>query len=220
MDIKPPFALPARERRFNVGDVQLRAAAGENKVPTVRGYAAVFNKKSENFGYGDFQFFEIIEPGAFDDVLKDDVRALFNHDANLILARTKSKTLRIGVDSTGLWYEFEPADTQAGRDLRANLDRGDVDQSSFGFTMPADYSGEKWVREGKVTTRYIRKIARLYDVSPVTYPAYPDTEVSLRSLLSSYDEALKAGRVPDGVVIDPAVRAAHRRRSLEIASRE
>lgn len=167
------------ERRFLSQPVELRSE-GEGKPDVVRGYAAMFNKRSENLGSNDRPLFEEIAPGAFDDVLGDDVRALFNHDPNLILARSKAGkgTLRLFVDENGLGYEFAPPDTTAGRDLRVSMQRGDVDQSSFGFRVLED----KWVEENNVVVRTIKKVARLFDVSPVTYPAYPDTAVALRSL--------------------------------------
>lgn len=177
--------LPVVERRYNPGAVEIRTGK-EGEPVKVRGYAAVFGKRSSNLGFGDFSFFEVIERGAFDGVLKDDVRALFNHDPNLILARSKAGegTLAMGTDDTGLWYEFETPDTNAGRDLMVSLKRGDVDQSSFAFSVGKD--GQVWEekRDGdKVTVlRTIRKVERLHDVSPVTYPAYPDATVALRSL--------------------------------------
>jgi len=179
--------FPERENRFLADSVEVRAAADDGDTPKVRGYAAKFDKLSENLGTEDWQFREIIKPGAFDDVLKDDVRALLNHDANHILARSKNGegTLEIGVDKVGLWYEFDAPDTQAGRDLRTSIERGDVDQSSFSFRVDKD--GQNWEekREGdgpSIVTRTISKVARLFDVSPVTFPAYPDATVALRSL--------------------------------------
>lgn len=163
------------ERRFTAGKVELRAGA-DGKSQTIRGYAAVFDSPSENLG----GFVEVIAKGAFDGVLKDDVRALFNHDANLILGRTKSGTCTIGVDETGLWYEINPADTQTARDLLVSLKRGDVDQSSFAFSVSRE--GQTWDEGTGTLTRTITKIAKLYDVSPVTYPAYPDTEACARTL--------------------------------------
>lgn len=181
------FSMPEMERRFTQGAVELRTEGeGTEAKKKVRGYAAVFNKLSENLGGSKYHFFEIIERGAFDDVLKDDVRALFNHDSNLILARSKGGqgTLSIGADDTGLWYEFEAPDTQAGRDLLVSLKRGDVDQSSFAFSLLKE--GQVFTEETKdgvtIVTRTIKKVSRLYDVSPVTYPAYPDATVGLRSL--------------------------------------
>lgn len=147
----------------------------EGEGNTVAGYAALYNSRSEEM----FGFVEQIEPGAFDAADVTDVRALFNHDPNMLLARTTSGTLRLSTDDKGLRYEFELPDTTAGRDLRELLRRGDVSQSSFGFTIEEDEWEE---RAGMKPLRKIKKVKRLFDVSPVTYPAYPDTQVALRSL--------------------------------------
>lgn len=179
--------LPERESRFLAASIELRSAAEGEEPKKIFGYAAKFNSRSENLGSDSYQFFEILQPGAFDDVLNDDVRALFNHESSAILARSKNGvgSLQIGIDATGLWYEFEAPDTQVGRDLMTSLKRGDVDQSSFSFTVSKD--GQEWTetRDGDgptIFTRTIKKVSRLYDVSPVTYPAYPDATVALRSL--------------------------------------
>lgn len=141
----------------------------------VQGLAAVFNSLSENLG----GFREVIEPGAFDGVLENDVRALKNHNPDWVLGRTKAGTLEIGVNDQGLWYRYRDPDTSYSRDLLKSLERGDVDQSSFAFTVDED----KW--EEDTEGRYIRRIKRfrqLFDVSPVTYPAYPDTTAAKREL--------------------------------------
>lgn len=175
-------------RYFHMGSIGVEDRAdGEGK--TLRGHAAVFDTLSENLG----GFREKIAPGAFDDVLGDDVRALFNHDSNLILGRTTSKTLKIGIDADGLNYEVDIPDTQTGRDLTVSVGRGDIDQSSFAFTVDDDSWDED--EDGRVI-RTIKKVGRLYDVSPVTYPAYPDASVGLRSMqafIESKDQA--AGEV-------------------------
>ena len=179
--------LPERESRFLSAQIELRAAAEGEEPKKVFGYAAKFNSRSENLGSEGYQFYEIILPGAFDGVLLDDVRALLNHESSAILARSKNGigSLSLGVDATGLWYEFEAPDTQVGRDLMTSLKRGDIDQSSFSFTVSRD--GESWESSQNgdgpiVNVRTISKVSRLYDVSPVTYPAYPDATVALRSL--------------------------------------
>lgn len=175
------------ERRFLCEGLEIRAQKDKPESRTVRGYAAKFGKRSDNLGSDEYQFYEILEPTAFDDVLGDDVRALFNHDPSQILARSKdgSGTLKIGTDSVGLWYEFDAPQTRAGNDLLESIRRGDVDQSSFGFMVSPE--GQKWEekREGNgpnIIVRTINKVKRLLDVSPVTYPAYPDATVALRSL--------------------------------------
>lgn len=146
----------------------------------IEGYAAKFNTRSEDFG----GWYETIAPGAFSDVLKDDVRALIDHDPSKILGRTKSGTLQLWQDETGLRYRAELPNTSYANDLSESVSRGDVDQSSFGFRI-ADQSWE--TRDG-VEYRVINKVERLYDVSPVTFPAYPDTSVAKRSLIEALQE--------------------------------
>lgn len=148
---------------------------------TIAGYAAVFERESEDLG----RFTEVIDPKAFSATDMSDVRALINHDSNKLLARSSSGTLSLEVDDQGLRYEFQVPDTTYGRDLVVMMQRGDITQSSFGFTVSED----KWEeREGGVPLRRITKIDRLYDVSPVTFPAYPDTSVAVRSLESWKEE--------------------------------
>lgn len=161
------------KQEIRVFNSEIRAEAEESRK--VVGYAAVYNSDSEEM----WGFKERIAPGAFDSALSDDVRALFNHDPNLLLARTGSGTLTLSADSRGLRYEFEAPDTSAGNDLLVMLKRGDVSQSSFAFTVDEETWTEK---AGEMPIRTIVKVKRLYDVSPVTYPAYPDTTVAARNL--------------------------------------
>ena len=143
----------------------------------LRGHAAVFNKLSGNLG----GFREQIAPGAFDGVLDDDVRALFNHDSNHVLGRSSAGTLKLGVDKTGLRYTVDLPDTQVGRDLAISVERGDIKESSFAFRVAPD--GDTWEEDedGRII-RTITQFQELMDVSPVTYPAYPDATVAMRSL--------------------------------------
>ena len=167
------------ERRFVHAEIELRADDAE---PVVAGYAAVFNELSEDLG----GFREEIAPGAFEEALKaSDIRALFNHDPSQIVARTKNGTLKVWEDEKGLRYEFTPnMKTQAGRDLVELLKRGDVDQSSFAFSMEGGV--DEWDDSGNIPIRRIKKVGRLYDVSPVTYPAYPATSVQVaRSVIDT-----------------------------------
>ena len=168
-------AFEGAERRYAVAEMRVeKRAEGDAEVNVVEGYAALFNSVTT---IGDW-FREEIMQGAFDDVLQDDVRALFNHDANLILARTASKTLEIGVDEKGLWYRYTTPQRQYALDLVDAINAGDVSQSSFAFRAKE----WTWVeKEGELSLRQITKVERLYDVSPVTYPAYSDTTVAKRS---------------------------------------
>ena len=153
---------------------------------TIEGYAALFNSDSELFA-GEWT--ERIAPGAFDDVLNDDAVALFNHDSNLILARNKVN-MKLEVDEKGLRYTFEAPNTTAGNDLVENIANGNVRQSSFAFTVDKD-EWEHSEDKAKPSVRTIKKMKRLYDVSPVTTPAYPDTTVGKRTIDSLKEEAEK-----------------------------
>lgn len=156
--------------------VEQRAYDGEIKAAaesrTVEGYASVFNSMSEDLG-----FREIILPGAFSDVLDNDVRALYNHDSNYLLARTTSGTLELKEDEKGLYYRFEMPNTSYGNDMLELFRRGDLTQSSFGFTVEKD----SWRMEDGQQVRYIERVGSLFDVSPVVYPAYSQASSGLRS---------------------------------------
>lgn len=169
------------ERRSLTEPVEFRAA--EDGTKRVAGYAAVFNSITD---LGDFR--EQIAPGAFAKTLKGDVRALFNHDTSMVLGRTKSGTLRLSEDERGLKYEVDLPDTQAGRDLRVSMERGDIDGSSFGFRV----TKQSWdVRDDGPSVRTIEEV-ELFEVSPVTFPAYADAEIALRSLNEIKSEREKA----------------------------
>lgn len=161
-----------RERRSLQGTVEMRAVDGEPR--RLVGYAAVFNQRTDIMGL----FQEQIAPGAFRDAIgRDDVRALFNHDPNIVLGRTSAGTLDLSEDERGLVYDIEPPDTVHGRDVSTLVARGDVQGSSFSFEVEA----ELWDRTGDVPVRTITR-AKLYDVGPVTFPAYEQTTVSARCL--------------------------------------
>jgi HK97 family phage prohead protease len=163
-----------------------RCLSGEIRAETVDGhlravgYAAVFNALSEDLG----GFREVIRPGAFAASLAGaDVRALINHDKNLVLGRTKSGTLLLQEDSRGLRYEIDLPDTQYARDLAVILERRDISGSSFRFYMHDDpQRGQTWRSEPGGVVREITEFRAIDDVSVVTYPAYPQTESALRDL--------------------------------------
>lgn len=166
------------ERR-HIRATELRAV-DENGVRHIVGYAAVFNSLSEDLG----GFRERIAPGSFARALKeDDVRALMNHNSDFVLGRNKSGTLTLEEDSHGLKIDCVPPDTQWARDLLVSIERGDIDQMSFGFCVrwyPNGSRGVNWTVEDGEDIRTLTDV-ELFDVSPVTYPAYPDTQVAVRS---------------------------------------
>lgn len=160
------------ERRFfQLSNIELRANASGQR--TISGYAAVFNSLSQMM----WGFREKIEPGAFSEALSGDIRALWNHDTNIVLGRSTAGTLRLEEDDKGLAVEID-APASATQQVEA-LERGDVDQMSFGFSLLPD--GTKWERdEDDIVIRTILRVAKLYEVSPVTFPAYTETSVGVR----------------------------------------
>jgi HK97 family phage prohead protease len=169
------FDAPVMERR-------LTTRAADIDGMKIRGYAAVFNAPSEDLG----GFIEYIAPGAFDNVMSDDVRAFFNHDWNYLLGRVSSGTLRLWVDEVGLGYEIDLPNTTYANDLVELMRRGDINQSSFAFMIESD----KWVIEGEKWTRTITKVSRLIDVAPVVIPAYPTATSQLVSRALNVDEVV------------------------------
>jgi uncharacterized protein len=157
-------------RTFNITDLTTRAAS-EGEANVIDGYAAVFNSKTT---IGDDWWTEEIAPGAFSDAIGGDVRALFNHDWNNVLGRTKSKTLKLSEDERGLKFEVDLPNTSFAKDLVESLKRGDINQCSFGF-YPTE---ETWDYNVEPAHRTINKV-ELFEVSVVSIPAYEDTEVAL-----------------------------------------
>lgn len=201
--MKPPN-LPEVESRFIDADlsaVEFRAAdPDKSESASIKGYAAVYYDGTPKTEYkmkmGDYTFIERVMPGAFNDkLLKQDVRALFNHDRNLVLGRNKAGTLRLSADICGLAYEIDLPDTSAGRDTGESVKRGDITGSSFGFVVDRK-KGEKFIEDtaNKTITREINGFSKLIDVSPVTFPAYTGSGVSTRDAESfkSEFEAWKA----------------------------
>jgi HK97 family phage prohead protease len=175
------------ERRVAHANIRIetRAEGGD----TIKGHAAVFNSLSEDLG----GFREKLLPGAFRNVLTDDVRALINHDSNLVLGRSTSGTLTMSEDERGLYVEIVPPATQAARDLMQLMQRGDVTQMSFAFSIRGE--DQQWTENSDGSwLRTIGKVARLYDVSVVTYPAYPETDAAVRELRGQRNQRMH-GRV-------------------------
>jgi len=165
--------MDTKERRFFISPVTFETRDGQADENIIEGYAAVFNRDSQDFG----GWTERIAPGAFDDALGDDTVALFNHDPNQVLGRN-GKNVKITQDANGLKYRIKLPDTSLAKDLRQLIKDEIISQSSFAFTVRA----QEWKHEkDKPSVRTIKKVERLYDVSPVTYPAYIDTTVATRS---------------------------------------
>jgi len=160
-----------------MGTIEVREADSDDMV--LEGYAAVFNSETD---LGHFR--EVIKPGAFDDVMTNDVRALINHDPNLILGRTENGTLELSTDERGLKYRVKLGAQQYAKDFYESVKRGDISQSSFAFTI----KDQSWNEER--TVRSVDKVRQLLDVSPVTYPAYAAATVQARDQQLELDEAI------------------------------
>jgi HK97 family phage prohead protease len=165
---------PIFERRYF--DAELRSEEIEGR-PIIVGYAAVFNKWSEWLG----EFRERIMPGAFTQniVNNEDVCALFHHEPDKILGRTRAKTLFLEEDRNGLKVKIIPPDNTFGKDLMVSIRRGDITGMSFGFSR--NMGGDKWEIIDGVNSRTLLSV-KLYDVGPTPFPAYPDTSVAVRSM--------------------------------------
>jgi HK97 family phage prohead protease len=172
------FLLKKEIRAFQM-DIEVRSE-GDDKSPKIMGYAAKFDSFSENLG----GFREIIRRGSFSKAVKDDdVRALMNHDANYVLGRNKSGTLKLEEDDTGLRIEVDPPNTTWAKDLMESMKRGDITQMSFGFYTNKD----NWYEKDGETVRELLDVS-LFDVSIVTYPAYVQTEADVRSAKQVFEE--------------------------------
>lgn len=184
MDKRDKMKPPALERRAFVADELRVATDGDSSRPKIRGHAAVFNSLSLDLG----GFREVIAPGAFAASLEQDIRALWNHDTSLPLGRTRAGTLTLEEDAVGLAVEIDPPSSPAGQNAVEAIRRGDVSQMSFGFIVEE----ESWVRgeNGDPDLRTLERI-NLLEVSPVTFPAYPETDVAVRAWNMAREEWTK-----------------------------
>jgi len=192
--------IEGAERRYFMQTVTAEVrTAGDEKTAIIEGYGAVYNSRAD-LGW----FEEEILPGAFDEVLNDDVRCLINHDPNLILARSVNGkgTLSLSLDSKGLKYSFETPDISYARDLQKSIELGNIDKSSFSFRIKED----KWIkRDNKPELRQIVKFKSLMDVSPVTYPAYIDSSVAKRSFDAFKDDTEETNDTVTGASEDNCI---------------
>lgn len=150
------------------------ATRDDNGALAIEGYFAVFNS---NYDIAP-GLSESIAPGAFDNTLSGDIRALINHDTTLVLGRTKANTLQLRTDNHGLWghIDINPNDTDA-MNLYNRVQRGDVDQCSFGFDIISEETDFR--EDGSI--HWTIKEVELYEVSPCTFPAYSETTIAART---------------------------------------
>lgn len=165
--------------------LEVRLDTGEDNITKIVGYAAVYEQLSGDLG----GFKEKIKRGFFKLAIeRDDVRALFNHDSNMVLGRTKNNTLKLEEDRHGLKVEIIPPDTSYARDLTNLIRRGDVDQMSFQWITEKD----EWdSTDMNNVIRTLVSIKELWDVSPVTFAAYPQTKAEVNSAREVYKNYLE-----------------------------
>ena len=189
------------ERRIQGGGIELRAGA-DGKAPVIVLRPIVFGQRSVDLG----GFVEIVDPGAVTKALEaDDIMALWQHRGDQVLGRTASKTMRASADKTGVVAEIDAPDTQLGRDVVTLIKRGDVSGASFGFRTVRD----RWETLADKTVLRTLLEVRLFDFSPVTFPAYPQTTAAMRSL-QAWEAEKGGGEMPD--------ERARRRRRIALAS--
>ena len=150
----------------------LRSVQNADGTHTISGYAALYNVLSEELAPG---VRERLAPGCFDTaVASSDIRCLYNHDSNFLLGRQSNSTLTVKADQLGLYYECQVPDTSYAKDIAVLMERGDLKENSFAFTVSSDnIDVEQSADGGSIET--IRSVDELFDVSIVVRPAYPQT---------------------------------------------
>lgn len=187
-DVAVPSETGARDRRTLLVGANVRAKSDGQPTEIIEGYAALYDTETQ-IGPDSWGFREVLAQGCFDAAIgRDDVRALFNHSPDHILGRTTAKTLRLFSDEKGLRYEIDPPKTTIAADLMESMRRGDVTGSSFSFIA----TREEWIYPEKGSSELpLRRVleCELYDVAPVTYPAYETTTVAVAA--RSKSEAMR-----------------------------
>jgi len=170
------------QRNYSMNDVEIRAATDEGASNTIVGYAVKYNQQSEVMrDYWGDEFVEEFAVGAFDESLTTrSQKCLWNHDTNIVLGSVKSNTLDIRSDDIGLRVENILPNNNWGNDARESINRKDVDGMSFLFRASEDKWSTVNIDGADIYKRTVMK-AELFEVSPTTFPAYPSTEVNMRS---------------------------------------
>ena len=176
--------MPSSDIETRHVEAELRIASRDG-ARVITGYPIMFNVLSLNLG----GFREIIKPEAIQRTLDEniDLRALFDHDTGKLLGRKSAGTLRVKAEAKGLYMEIDPPNTTAGRDTVESIQRGDLSGASFAFRVMPD--GDDWEMIDEMPVRTVLDM-RVLEVSPVTFPAYPQTEVEVGTRSAGIDAAL------------------------------
>lgn len=170
-------------REIPVEAIELRAE-GDNGQRKIAGYGIVYNRKAK---IGD-DYEEVIRPGAARKLLetKPDIKCALNHNRMYLFGRTKSGTLELEENQSGVKYTANPPEAQWAKDAIASIERGDIDGSSFTFAVGPE--GEKVTRQSDGTIlREIFEFSRIGEMGPVTDPAYISTTANVRSAEEARD---------------------------------
>ena len=159
--------------QLRVASTQFNTVRSENNDDMIiEGYFSVFEQETELWEGA----FEVISKGAFDNTLSNDIRALWNHDSKYVIGRNKANTLELKTDDRGLYARVKLPNTTYAKDLYELVQRGDVNQCSFGFNITAESYEER--KDGSILWRV--NSVDLHEVSVVTFPAYEGTSVEAR----------------------------------------
>ena len=161
-------------RMVTLPDMQFRAAEGEDYI--VEGYATTFDQRYELFNIDGVSYGEVIDRAALNETDMSDVIFVYNHEG-MVFARQSNGTLILGINEKGLYIRADLSKTQAAREMYESIKAGNVTQMSWAFTVSA--GGDSY--DEKTHTRSINKVAKIYDVSAVSIPANPNTDISARS---------------------------------------
>lgn len=163
----------AKENLTRTTLTEFKTREEDSGKKTIEGYFVVFNRETELWPGA----YEEISPAAFNETMGNDIRALANHDTTLVLGRNKAGTLKLRVDSHGLWGEIDINEKDSdAMNLYERVKRGDVSQCSFGFNILHEQTD--WRDDG--TVKWTLDNIDLHEVSVCTYPAYEDTGVQAR----------------------------------------
>ena len=177
------------EKRNTNADINTKVTDSDKKI--IEGYGLLFNKPSHPLSSNGIRFIETISKEAVKDInFEDDIRLLLNHDSSQVLARTKAGNLKIEVDDIGVKFRAELNNTSFANDTYENLKVGNVNQTSFAFELP-DSGGDsvRFNKEESIYERTIKKFKKISEISVVSFPAYEDTSVYVRSIEEANKEA-------------------------------
>lgn len=216
--------MTTENRTLEIEGLEIRQA-DHNQAPSIAGYAVVFDAWSEPLADGRGRpFRERFAAGAFDRWLatNPDIRALWNHNSDFPLGRTRNGTLRVAKDGHGIRFEIDPPGTSWGADALASIQRGDVSGVSFEFATKRDGTSDHWERPGGDGIAFRTVLdADLREISPVVFPAYPATQVAVRAVeVPEFGEpesdGRAAGEIDDSANADSRAAAAAHLQHLDI----